>query len=87
MNDVSINGAAALSRARAEDVGLAVVTVTRTGGSDGAVSVQCYTSDDTAFTFSDYSESTGTLLFAKSAFPRTRVPFSSSFLLVQLSCF
>jgi hypothetical protein len=45
----------------AEDVGQAVVTVTRTGGSDGAVSVQYYTGDDTAFKDSDYSESTGTL--------------------------
>lgn len=44
-----------------EDVGQAVVTVTRTGGSDGAVSVQYYTSDDTAFKPGDYSESTGTI--------------------------
>jgi Calx-beta domain/Beta-propeller repeat len=48
----------------AEDVGQAVVTVTRTGGSDGAVTVEYYTSDDTAFKDSDYSESTGTLSWA-----------------------
>jgi hypothetical protein len=39
----------------------ATITVTRTGGNDGAVSVDYATTDDTAIAGSDYSEAQGTL--------------------------
>jgi len=47
-----------------EDQGMATVSVTRTGGSSGAVSVNYATSDGTANAGSDYTASSGTLNFA-----------------------
>ena len=47
-----------------ENVGSAVVTVTRTGGSDGAVTVDYTSSDDTAIAESDYTAISGTLSWA-----------------------
>ncbi|OAD22006.1 Na-Ca exchanger/integrin-beta4 domain protein, partial [Candidatus Thiomargarita nelsonii] len=47
-----------------ENGGSATITVTRTGGSNGAVSVDYATSDDTATAGSDYTEATGTLNWA-----------------------
>jgi hypothetical protein len=47
-----------------EDGGNATVTVTRSGGSDGEVSVDYATSDDTATAGSDYTSQSGTLTFA-----------------------
>jgi Leucine-rich repeat (LRR) protein/ribosomal protein L35AE/L33A len=44
-----------------EDAGQVTITVTRVDGSQGAVSVDYATSDDTATAGSDYTESTGTL--------------------------
>lgn len=48
----------------AESAPSVAITVTRTGGSAGAVSVDYATSDDTATAGSDYTASTGTLSFA-----------------------
>ena len=47
-----------------EDVGSATITVTRVGGSAGAVSVDYSTGDDTARAGSDYTAVSGTLNFA-----------------------
>jgi hypothetical protein len=47
-----------------ENGGTAAITVTRTGGSDGAVSVNYATSDGTATAGSDYTATSGTLNFA-----------------------
>jgi hypothetical protein len=48
----------------AEDGGSATITVTRTGGSDGAVSVDYASSDGTATDGSDYTAASGTLSWA-----------------------
>ncbi|MEN8221296.1 MAG: Calx-beta domain-containing protein [Pseudomonadota bacterium] len=45
----------------AENGGQTIITVTRTGNSDGAVSVEYATSDDTATAPDDYTETSGTL--------------------------
>ena len=47
-----------------ENAGMATITVTRTGGTAGAVSVQYATSDGTAKSGTDYTTTTGTLNFA-----------------------
>ena len=47
-----------------ESAGTATITVNRTGGSDGPVSVQYATSDGTAEAGSDYTTASGTLNFA-----------------------
>jgi hypothetical protein len=47
-----------------ENGGQATVTVTRTGGSNGAVSIQYATSNGTAIAGSDYTSATGTLNWA-----------------------
>ena len=47
-----------------ENQGTANITVTRTGGSDGAVSVNFATSNGTATAGSDYTPTSGTLTFA-----------------------
>jgi len=47
-----------------EDGGSITITVTRTDGSDGVVSVDYTTSDDTATAGSDYTEASGTLNWA-----------------------
>lgn len=47
-----------------ENAGTATITVTRSGGSNGAVSVNYASSDDTATAGSDYSASAGTLSWA-----------------------
>ena len=47
-----------------EDAGTATITVTRTGGSDGAVSVAYATSNGTATAGSDYTTASGTLNWA-----------------------
>ncbi|MEN8219949.1 MAG: leucine-rich repeat domain-containing protein [Pseudomonadota bacterium] len=44
-----------------ENGGQAIITVTRTGDSDGAVSVEYATSDDAATNHDDYTQSSGTL--------------------------
>jgi Leucine-rich repeat (LRR) protein len=44
-----------------ENEGQATITVTRTGSSDGAVSIDYATSDDTAKAGSDYTDTSGTL--------------------------
>src|SRR5262249_17482611 len=54
----------AASYSASETQGTATITVTRTGGSDGAVSVNYATSDGTARAGSDYTAATGTLNFA-----------------------
>lgn len=61
-----------------ENAGSAVLTVTRTGGSDGAVSVNYATANGTALAGSDYTSSTGTLQWnAGDAAPKTlSVPIS-----------
>src|SRR5207248_2137911 len=48
----------------AKNAGQATITVLRTGGSDGAVSVQLATSDGTATAGSDYTAVTQTVSFA-----------------------
>jgi hypothetical protein len=47
-----------------EGAGTAIITVTRTGGSDGAVGVTYATSDGTATAGSDYTSAAGTLSWA-----------------------
>ncbi|MEN8219915.1 MAG: S8 family serine peptidase [Pseudomonadota bacterium] len=47
-----------------ENAGQATITVTRTDSSDGAVSVEYATSDDTATAPDDYTQTTGTLKWA-----------------------
>lgn len=47
-----------------EDTGLATITVRRTGGSNGSVSVDIGTSDGTALAGSDYTTASTTLTFA-----------------------
>src|SRR5262249_29543960 len=47
-----------------ENQGTATITVTRTGGSDGAVAVNYATSNGTATAGSDYTATSGTLSFA-----------------------
>lgn len=47
-----------------EDGSIATITVTRTGGSDGSVSVKYATSNGTAAAGSDYTATSGTLTFA-----------------------
>ncbi len=47
-----------------EDGGTATVTVTRAGGSDGAVAVQYATADGTATAGTDYTTAAGTLIWA-----------------------
>jgi hypothetical protein len=55
-----------------EDAGLINVTVTRTGGSDGAASVNYATADGTALAGSDYTATNGTLNWADgNAAPKT----------------
>jgi hypothetical protein len=49
---------------KSEDGGAATITVTRTGGSGGAVSVQYATTDGTAKAGQDYATASGTLNFA-----------------------
>jgi Leucine-rich repeat (LRR) protein len=49
-----------------EDGGQATITVTRTDSSDGAVSVEYATSDETATNPDDYTQSTGTLYWSDS---------------------
>jgi len=46
-----------------EDAGIATITVTRTGGSDGTVTVDFTTSDGTAIAGQDYVTTSGTLTF------------------------
>src|SRR5437870_2767511 len=46
-----------------EGAGSVTITVTRTNGSDGTVTVDYFTSDDTAKAGSDYVASMGTLTF------------------------
>lgn len=61
------NGAlqfSAASYSAAEGAGTATITVTRTGGSDGAVGVTYATSDGTALAGSDYTGAAGTLSWA-----------------------
>ena len=47
-----------------EDAGFAIVTVTRQGGTGGAVTVDYSTADQTATSGSDYTSTSGTLQFA-----------------------
>jgi uncharacterized protein YjdB len=47
-----------------ENQGVAIITVMRTGGSDGAVSVNFTTSNGSAIAGSDYTAASGTLTFA-----------------------
>ncbi len=47
-----------------ENIGQVLITVSRTGGSDGAVSVEYFTLDDTAIDDSDYSAKSGVLSWA-----------------------
>ena len=49
---------------RAEETGIITLTVTRSGGTDGAVSVNYATANGTALAGSDYLPTSGTLLFA-----------------------
>lgn len=55
----------------AENTGNATITVTRSGGSDGAVSVSYATSDGTANGNSDYTPATGLLNFAAGEVTKT----------------
>src|SRR5206468_2784305 len=59
----SLQFAAATSGVR-EDAGTATITVSRTGGSTGAVSVNYATADGTAKAGTDYTATQGTLSFA-----------------------
>jgi glucose/arabinose dehydrogenase/ribosomal protein L35AE/L33A len=54
-----------------ENGGTATITVTRTGGSDGAVSVNYSTSNGSATSGSDYTATTGTLNFAAGELSKT----------------
>ena len=66
-DDVGAAGAIHFSRSHYtvhERDGAAIITVVRTGGSQGAVSVQYTTGDDTARAGSDYTATSGTLHFA-----------------------
>src|SRR5262249_29361987 len=54
-----------------ENQGTITVTVTRTGGSAGSVSVNYATSDGTANAGSDYTASAGTLTFADGELTKT----------------
>src|SRR5262249_58615302 len=56
-----------------ENGGSLTVTVTRTNGSDGAVTVDYATSDGTATAGSDYSAKSGTLSFANGEVSKTFV--------------
>ncbi|MCU7852791.1 MAG: thrombospondin type 3 repeat-containing protein, partial [Candidatus Thiodiazotropha sp. (ex Monitilora ramsayi)] len=55
----------------AENGGTAVITVSRSGGSTGAVSVSYATSDGSATASTDYTVSTGTLNFANGEISKT----------------
>lgn len=59
------------SYSAAEDASGATITVTRTGGSFGAVSVDYATSDGSAHTASDYTFTSGTLNFADGEISKT----------------
>ena len=61
----------AASYSEAEDAGNATITVTRTGGSTGAVSVSYATSDGSAIANSDYTPASGTLNFAEGELTKT----------------
>ena len=66
-NDVAVPGIlqfAVSNQAVGEGAGNVIVRVVRTGGSDGAVSVDYETSNSSAVLGSDYSQTSGTLLFA-----------------------
>ncbi|MDF2986191.1 MAG: hypothetical protein K0R50_1701, partial [Eubacterium sp.] len=66
-NEVAQPGTLAFSSSTysvAEDVTSVTITVHRTGGSDGVVSVDYATSDETAEAGSDYTAASGTLTFA-----------------------
>jgi hypothetical protein len=66
-NDTSSAGSVQFANASssvAETAGTASVSVTRTGGSSGSVSVDYATSDGSATAGSDYSAATGTLSWA-----------------------
>ena len=54
-----------------ENAGTVSLTVNRTGGSDGSVSVTYATANGTALAGSDYSEATGTLVFANGETSKT----------------
>jgi hypothetical protein len=63
---------AAATAAVAEGQGVVTLTVTRAGGSSGAVTVQYATADGTALAGSDYTPTSGTLTWANGdATPRT----------------
>jgi hypothetical protein len=55
-----------------EDAGTATITVTRTGGSDGEVSVNYATADGSATAGADYTASSGTLTWADGDLGRRR---------------
>ena len=55
---------AAATQSVNEDAGTIQITLTRTGGSDGAVSVHYATTDGTAQDGTDYSQTSGTVSFA-----------------------
>ena len=59
------------SYSEAEDAGSATITVTRTGGSAGEVSVAYATSDGSANANSDYTPTSGTLTFAAGELTKT----------------
>ncbi|HSH39645.1 MAG TPA: Calx-beta domain-containing protein [Chthoniobacterales bacterium] len=61
----------AASYSEAENAGNATITVTRTGGSDGSVSVAYATADGSAKTGSDYTSTPGTLMFGAGEVTKT----------------